>query len=338
MNRRETFLLGQPQVVSALTAATRQDRLAHGLLFVGPDGVGRERAARGLAAGLLCEADDAAAHLPFGCGSCRGCRRVESHHHPDVHHLLPDAEAVARGFEVSEKRTPSRDIRVEQVRELAHAMRLKPYEGKARIAIVTDAHRMNPSAQNALLKTLEEPGPASLLVLIAPHTRSVLPTIESRCQRLRFSPLPSDVVRQIAARLGEDEAVAAAQGETFESMVDVLGEGEGTVSDRAAAQEFLDELFEANASERLDLVEKIGRDRANVDGLLRGAQVIAVEKASAAARDRLALVDGRPVSMLLHVAHAIAETRASLARNAHVQIALEDLALRACPPTTTTRA
>ncbi len=332
MNRRASFLLGQPQVVDALASATAQQRLAHGLLFVGPDGVGRERAARGLAAGLLCEAEQQDLRLPFGCGQCRGCRRVESRHHPDVHHLLPDAEAVARGWSTPEKRVASREIRVEQVRELAHAMRLKPYEGRARVAIVTDAHRMNTRAQNALLKTLEEPGPASLLVLIAPHSRSVLPTIESRCQRIRFRPLTGDVVRTIAERIGEVEALAGVDSAALESMTDLLGDGENQVSERAAAQEFLDEMVEATAPDRLDLVERVGRDRATVDGMLQLAHGIAITKVRDAAMRGDDAVDGRAFDALLHVAHAIAETRKMLARNAHVQIALEDLALRVCAP------
>ena len=330
MTRRETYLLGQPQVVEALHNATRTDRLAHGLLFVGPDGVGRERAARGLAAGRLCENDDVARHLPFGCGDCRGCRRVENGTHPDVHHLLPDAEAVTRGLIDAEKKVPSRDIRVEQVRELALKMRTKPYEGRARIAIITDAHRMNASAQNALLKTLEEPGPGSLLVLIAPHPRSVLPTIESRCQRVRFRPLSSEVIRTILTRLGEDSALAALGDHPVDSMRDALGDGESLVSERAAALELLDELLEDSALDRLDLVEKIGRDRGTVDVLLRNAHALSVQRIRQAALDGVAEVDGRGIDVLLHVARGIEDTRAALAANAHVQIALEDLALRVC--------
>src|SRR3954470_2890443 len=97
------LLVGQDRVVRALTHALEAGRLAHGMLFSGPPGVGREKAARGLAAGLLCEKRT----IPFGCGECRACRRALSGNHPDVHLLMPEAEAVRRGLATPDgKRKP----------------------------------------------------------------------------------------------------------------------------------------------------------------------------------------------------------------------------------------
>jgi DNA polymerase-3 subunit delta' len=216
----------QTRVAAALKRALEQRRLAHGLLFVGAPGSGREKAARALACALLCDAGA----LPWGCGVCRSCQRVLKGTHPDVHLLLAPAEAVRRGLlEPDGSKKPSEQILVEDVRALAVDLRMASSEGRARVAIVVDAQRMNPSAQNALLKTLEEPGERTTLVLVVPDETSILPTLVSRCLRVRFAPPP--------APPPADSALLAALG-----VHDVL--------------------------ERLDAAEGIGRDRAQADAAL----------------------------------------------------------------------
>jgi DNA polymerase-3 subunit delta' len=224
------FLVGQDRVERALTNALGKNRLAHGLLFAGPPGSGRERAARGLAASLMCERRV----VPFGCQECRGCKRAMSGNHPDVHVLMPEAEAVRRGLAQPDgKKKPSQDILVDAVRELVGRMHLAPFEGGARVAIVVDAHRMNVNAQNALLKTLEEPAARTFLILVVPHERTVLPTIGSRCLRLLFTPPPAQ---------------------------ELAIEGPGAP--------LLSAMLHGSAEERLDAAEALGKERSDVDAAL----------------------------------------------------------------------
>ncbi|MBV1789904.1 DNA polymerase III subunit delta' [Marinobacterium sp. D7] len=175
-------------------------RLPHALLLSGPAGVGKAAFGAALAHLLLC-------HQPQGgkpCGHCRSCELLSSGHHPDRLFLRPEE--------------PGKPIRVDQVRELTNILHSTAQQGGYRIMIMEPAEAMNVAAANALLKTLEEPGQDTLLILVCHQLGQLMPTIRSRCQRIEFS-LPS--VEQskgwLAGQLAmsEDEAeklLAIAQG------------------------------------------------------------------------------------------------------------------------------
>jgi DNA polymerase-3 subunit delta' len=196
---------GQDRVRELLKTARRNARLAHGLLFVGADGSGRERMAIALAQALMCQspvADDA-------CGTCGPCTRVASSSHPDVLVVMSGQESARRGLPTDDPGKPSADIKLDAVRELSRRLRMHAYEGAARVGIVVNANTLRVEAANALLKTLEEPAPGTFLVLIAPGPRSVLDTLRSRCQILRFAPLEEEhVCRNLVQQHGIDHETA----------------------------------------------------------------------------------------------------------------------------------
>lgn len=153
----------------------RGQQAPHAILLVGPDGVGKTTLALDLAAGLLCEAETEARP----CRSCRACRMVDHDGHPDVHRLAPAGpgrQVVIGGPEA----------RYRGVRDLISELALMPVEGRARVAIVEGAERMNEDAQAALLKTLEEPPAGVVIVLCADQESRLLPTVRSRCARIRL--------------------------------------------------------------------------------------------------------------------------------------------------------
>jgi DNA polymerase-3 subunit delta' len=180
-------VVGQPRAIDALQAALRSGTLHHAYLFAGPEGVGKELAAVGLAQALTCPEQP-----EVGCGKCASCLRVAKGLHPDVTWVMPDEERVARGLAGRSDftGTPSRDIRVEQIRGLQERLSLHGLESRRKVALITSAHRMNESAQNAFLKTLEEPPSDTTLILIANAMDKLLPTIRSRCSKVHFAPLP----------------------------------------------------------------------------------------------------------------------------------------------------
>lgn len=184
----------QQRALSILRRALASGRTHHAYLFEGPPGVGKELAARALAARLLCEASDLA---PEGdaCGTCRACQLFAGGNHPDFH-------LIHRGLH---KLHPERTIRagkglflvVDVVRHfLIDPANTCPSLGQRRVFLIRDAERMNEGAQNALLKTLEEPPGSACLVLVTSSAERLRPTIRSRCQRVPFDLLPSGYVRE----------------------------------------------------------------------------------------------------------------------------------------------
>jgi DNA polymerase-3 subunit delta' len=185
--------------VDALRAAVRRGGLHHAYLFAGPEGVGKGMAARLLAQAANCERDDADA-----CGACPSCRKIARGVHPDV--LVVERErdmARAGRWEPKGGRTPSRDIVVDQVRELVdRRLSMRRFEGRRRFVLIDPADAMNPQAQNAILKTLEEPPPETTLVLVSSSADGLLPTVRSRCLRLPFAPLPDALLAERLAAEG----------------------------------------------------------------------------------------------------------------------------------------
>lgn len=187
---------GQPVAVAAIRAMLGSG-LPHALLLAGPAGVGKTTLALDIAAALLCQGQ---AGLSRPCRACRGCRMVEHGNHPDLHRLAP---VGAGGF------VPigGRDER--GVRDLVGELALMPVEAGARVAIVEAAHRMTEDAQSAFLKTLEEPPAGTTIILCTDDEERMLPTIRSRCARVRLGPMGPRDVELVLAEQGAADAPTA---------------------------------------------------------------------------------------------------------------------------------
>ncbi len=168
-------LVGQESVVSALRRALDGARLPHALLFAGPPGVGKATCA-----GILAQALNCTEKGPGdACGTCVSCRKIERGLHPDVVWMAPEPRTVG----------------IKAVRHAVAATAYRPHEGTRRVVVADDAHTLTSEAQNAFLKTLEEPPSSSVIVLVTSAAGSLLSTVRSRCQSLRFSPVPLPVAR-----------------------------------------------------------------------------------------------------------------------------------------------
>lgn len=169
---------GHEAAQAALSRAAGRGKLHHGLLVVGPEGVGKATVARGLACALHCPERPGE-----GCGACVSCRRVLSGAHAGVEWIRPEG---AGGL-----------IKVETTRDLGNRLQHAPFEGDHHVVVLDPADALNDQAFNALLKALEEPRPGVHFVLLVSHTDAVLPTIRSRCLVVRLGPLPSALVAEI---------------------------------------------------------------------------------------------------------------------------------------------
>jgi len=165
-------------------------RTPHALLISGPPGVGKTTLALDLAAGLLCDDPDPAARP---CRSCRACRLVDRGIHPDLQRLAPSGPGDQ--IRIGDRDRPDPGT----VRRLASDLVLLPVEGGARVAILERADRLTDDAQTALLKTLEEPPAGVTIILCADDEERLMPTVRSRCRRIRLGPV---AIRDIEAILG----------------------------------------------------------------------------------------------------------------------------------------
>lgn len=169
--------------------ARAESGLSHAYLLEGIDGLGKRDFALALAGALLCrEAREGGG----ACGHCRDCQQLRAGSHPDLMRVAP-----AHG---------KRSIVVDQVRELNETLGMRSHHGGYRIAILEPAERLTESAANSLLKTLEEPGPATLLLLVTAHPAALPATVRSRCQRLTFAVPPRSAAESWLTEQGRGDA------------------------------------------------------------------------------------------------------------------------------------
>lgn len=150
-----------------VTDAFRHGRLSHALLLAGPIGVGKRRFARRIASAILCERGDGGI-----CGVCPSCRQMAGGAHPS--------------YSVLQREPDKRDIAIDAVRELCASLAMTSHDGRAKVALIDPVDALNQNGVNALLKTLEEPSPGSLLLLLSERPMALPATLRSRCQMLRF--------------------------------------------------------------------------------------------------------------------------------------------------------
>lgn len=194
-------VLAQPTAVGTLRRALESDRVHHAYLFDGPPGVGKEMSAFGLAQALVCEKRNGAKV----CGTCSACARAIPKDDGKSRH--PDIIIIERGLydpPTIGRRTPeTQEISIDQIRTLVLARAAyPPHEGRAKVIVIRRAEELSISAANALLKTLEEPIAKTHFVLLTTALGALLPTVQSRSQRVRFGALPDDVLASILEKKG----------------------------------------------------------------------------------------------------------------------------------------
>ncbi len=236
-------LVGHEQVVERFRRALARGRLSGSFLFVGPEGVGKRTFALKLAQVLLCAERDPAQFS--ACARCASCVQVAAGTHPD---LLQVAKPEDRAFLPLELVVGDKEHRGQA--GLCHDLALRPYMGGYRVAVIDDADYFNQESANALLKTLEEPPPRAVLILIGTSAARQLPTIRSRCQLVRFQPLS---VEQVAELLLAHEIVT--EPEKARQLAALSGGSLQRARELAdpALWEFRSVLFGHLAAERLDV-------------------------------------------------------------------------------------
>lgn len=333
----------QQQVQRALSS----ERMPHAYIFHGPDGVGKELFARRLAALLLCESPvELGPGLHDACGKCQSCHLVEADNHPDLHVVHRLLNAYHPDSTVRNRKAV--DLGVDVVRHfLIDVAGIAPAMGRAKIFVVREADNITTGAQNALLKTLEEPPPATFIFLLASALDQLLPTTRSRCQLIGFGPLPAAyVAEQLQLRR---EALAPADAQLYATMAqgsiagalrfaeDDLASLQRTLAPALAgltppgapalAKQIVDQAKEA--ADRFRKRDPELSDTAAQRAALRDIFVVL----ATCYRDRLHAAVGTDDfegggAHAAHAIHLIARTEAQLDSNVNVQLCIESLVFR----------
>lgn len=327
-------IIGQDRAVRLLRTALERGQVHHAYLLAGPAGVGKELLARTFAQAANCEAEDAHARP---CNACGHCAAIARGNFPDVFWLHPQAELIARGLltKADLENAPSKEIRVDEIRALGKRLSLTALRGRRKIAVLCPADAINERAQNALLKTLEEPPKDTTFLLLSSSPDALLPTIRSRCARVQLGPVAEEL---IAARLVRDgvaapeaQARAARAQGSFARALDETGDAAAVVQGFEAAV--------AAADERgaLDFAEAFSdRDDALPAALLLQAWTRDLLVAQAGGRPELRALEesarGLGLSVtpraLLAQAALCADVVEALEQNGNGRLQLERLCLR----------
>ena len=268
-------IIGQDEAVRHLQTALKEHRISHSYIIHGDRGSSKKELAMAFAAALLCEQPENGNGIVEPCGKCRSCLQVLAGDHPDI-----------RVF-THRKKTPSEKsvaLNVDEVRALRNDVQIKPYSSDYKIYIVEHAESMNASAQNALLKTLEEPPEYAVIFLLSENLSTFLPTVLSRCVTLQLHPVAEKLIAaylekkelaskeraallaglshgnlQRAAELSRDEDFAAFLGEALALLRTLQGRNAAEII--AFTQKIADKKLEiSRADDFLDITESYYRD------------------------------------------------------------------------------
>ncbi|MBX2812013.1 MAG: DNA polymerase III subunit delta' [Myxococcales bacterium] len=303
-------LVGHHPITRTLQGRYAAGQVPHALLFEGPRGVGKRTTAEALAALLLC-------HTPKppgnACQQCPSCYKLGTLTHGDQHVIKPNDR---------------NNIVLESIRATERALHLHPLEGRRKVVLIHEAHRMGVSAQNALLKTLEEPPSETHIILISEKPTSLLPTIQSRCQKVRFGPLSIEQVEEIIVRhrpeLPREQQTTLARL-SGGAPGQALGLEPDTLFARLETVHTLDTLFDPlNPNGLLELgtqAAEIAKDRVALADLL-DAWLIWV-------RDQLLLATGTNHERIIYVGHRPMLTKLAQQRGIQITLARADALLHA---------
>ena len=314
-------IYGHAKAIAILRNAIANNRIAHAYLFYGTAGVGKRTAASLFAKAVNCEADSPP------CSACASCRKAERQNHPDIITIAAEGQFIKIGA----------------IKELQEQMKFRPREGLRRAVVIAEADRMNAAAGNALLKTLEEPSAGNILLLTTSRPHALPMTILSRCQHLRFTPLPREEVarylREKESLDGDAAAVLAASsggsiGRALEMMRD------DWLSVRNGIIEYLSEDDPADPLKRLAFAGRFGTEREEILGGLEILRIcyrdaLVFGETQDAARlifqDRTALIGaiaGRLSGRrLLHNLATVEAAMGAIDQNANKTLTLESMAI-----------
>ena len=234
---------GQDRQIEILTNSIKSGTVSHAYLFTGISGIGKRATATAMAKALNCETGRG----DF-CDCCISCKKIAHRTHPDIHWVEPEGDY----------------IKIDQIRRMQEQIKFTLYEGTRKVVIIDKAQHMNLQSSNCLLKTLEEPPPHTVLILLTTAPYRMLPTIRSRCQRVMFQPLSSELISEIVREMhgGNNEKIKLSASLAGGSVGKAIQWMEGdALNGRKELLERINRLTKGHVTEILDLADSLGEDK-----------------------------------------------------------------------------
>lgn len=234
-------IIGHQRIIKSLQNSIANDKLAHSYLFSGPPQVGKMTVAKYFVKSIQCQSK-----IEKPCNKCKSCLEIEKNIHPDT--VIINKE---------------NSIKIEEMRELQHKFNLRSQKSY-KVALINNAENMTEEAANSILKFLEEPKGKIVIILITEAKQALLPTIVSRCQIVKFLPVPIEIIRKELYNLGKDRQKVA-------EIVNLSGGKPGLalaflnnpelIKERIRVINQLEDLIQSRLYKRIDFVSKIGKDK-----------------------------------------------------------------------------
>lgn len=246
-------IIGQDIPKSILLKANASGKIAHSYIFSGPVGIGKFTVARWFSVLLNCISPVES----NPCWQCIPCKKIISYNHPDVKYIYPDRKTL--------------NIKIDQVRSIQKESGYLPMESKWKIFIIDEANRLLDGAANCLLKTLEEPHPGMINILITSNLHSIISTIVSRCQIIRFSPISCNILIHFLVKKGIEEKKAHVLSQISQGSIGkalLLSKKENAWEIRNSVLDMLCSIQEFSVSDVLVKADKLPKDKEEVEFVL----------------------------------------------------------------------
>lgn len=236
---------GHDWAVAFLQKSMAHRRIRHAYLITGSQNIGKSTLANRFAMALQCEHEDESQHP---CYECRSCKRILSGNHPDMLYSQADEKSGA--------------LKIDAIREVMRLLALKPFSSRYRIAIFENFDRAQDRAQDALLKTLEEPPPHAMLILLAQSQENLMPTIVSRCQHLPLRPVPIETVYEALKRQGADDEKSRLLARLSSGRIGwalAAHQDEDILTQRETMLNLLHDALQGNRAKRFAIAEELSK-------------------------------------------------------------------------------
>ncbi len=319
-------IAGQTVALTHLKNALKKDQISQAYMLIGEPGMGKKTIAESFAESILCEERKPGEYEH--CGKCRSCHQVETGNHPDCI------------FVTHEK---SNLISVDEIREqLVSDVEIKPYQSSKKVYIVPDAEMMNEQAQNALLKTLEEPPEYAVIILLVANADLMLPTLLSRSIKLPLAPLPDQVIEEklikdyYIQKYRTSSIVKFARGNLGRAIE--MSENDDFIEDKNTASDIMKKVVKTESYQWKDWIDELSKDKVRLPfflGLFMDWYRDILMAKSGAGRERLMFADEESVITeeageydyegLKYCIEAIEDAQAKVRANVKLSLVLENL-------------